>query len=270
MRVTLTRSACAAACLIAVVGGLRCWGQTAAGQSAAAQAGAAPTAMPSAAQIVDKYVQAIGGKAAWEKITSRISKGTFEMEQMPGDATEEIYAKAPDKQMTITNAPSFVVKRGYNGSIGWEDMPQTGLHDLNGDQLASMKRFSDFYLPIHLDQDYPTMAVKGKETEGGHTMYEIEATPPEGGLEQFYFDVDSGLLLRHVAEIDGPNGKTEFDSNFDDYRTVDGIKLPFVLHQSMGDFSWTIKLTDVQQNVPIDDAKFDKPTPESDSKAPKN
>ena len=54
---------------------------------------APPNPPPSVDEILDKYVQALGGKAALEKLTSRVAKGTFEMDQTPGEATEEIYEK---------------------------------------------------------------------------------------------------------------------------------------------------------------------------------
>jgi len=216
--------------------------------------------LPSADQILDKYVSALGGKAAIEKLTSRVAKGTFEMDQMPGTATEEIYEKAPNKQLTITDAPNFgVVKRAFNGTAGWQDMPQTGLQDVTGDQLAAMKRYADFYRDIKLQELYPKMTVKGKESVNGHDAYVVEATPAEGAPELWYFDVDSGLLVRAQMQGEGPGGPVTIDSTLDDYREVDGVKIPFVMHQSMGDFAFTIKLTEVKHNVPIEDAKFDKP-----------
>jgi zinc protease len=247
---TLKRNVLMASCLIALVTGLI--------PAAAQTAPQSPT--PSVDQILDKYVQASGGKAAFEKLTSRVSKGTFELDQMPGEATEEIDEKAPNKQLAITDAPSFgLVRRGFNGTAGWQDMPQTGLEDVTGNQLAAMKRFADFYRAIKLKDLYPKMTVKGKESVNGHDAYVIEATPPEGAAETMYFDVDSGLMVRAQAPGEGPNGPFTFDSTFSDYREVDGIKLPFLIHQSMGDFGWVIKLTEVKHNVPIDDAKFDKP-----------
>jgi hypothetical protein len=217
--------------------------------------------LPSVDKILEKYVGALGGKAAIEKLTSRVAKGTFEMDQMPGPATEEIYEKAPNKQLSITDAPSFgVVKRAFNGTVGWQDMPQTGLQDVTGDQLAAMKRYSDFYREIKLQELYPKMTVKGKESVNGHDAYVVEATPADGPPELMYFDVGSGLLVRAQGQAEGPNGTVTIDYTFDDYREVDGINIPFVIHQSMGDFAFTIRLTEVKHNVPIEDAKFDKPT----------
>jgi len=251
MRDILERKIFIPTCLIALVAGLL---------PALAQT-AAPSSTPSVDQIIEKYVQALGGKAALEKLTSRVAKGTFVMDQFPGEASEEIYEKAPNKQLAITDAPSFgVVKRGFNGTAGWQDMQQTGLQDITGQQLGAMKRYSDFYREIKLKEIYPKMTVKGKEAVNGKDAYVVEATPDDGPAEIMYFDADSALLVRLQTEGEGPNGKVNVDSTFDDYREVDGVKVPYLIHQSFGEFSFTIKLTDVKHNVEIDDAKFDKPT----------
>jgi zinc protease len=239
------------ACLIVLAGGLI--------RAAAQTAPQNPT--PSVDEILDKYVQALGGRAALEKLTSRVAKGTFEMDQMPGEATEEIYEKAPNKQLTITDSPSFgVIRRGFNGIAGWQDMPQTGLQDLSGDQLAALRRHADFFWSVKLKELYPKMTVKGKDSFDGGDVYVIEATPAEGPAETMSFDANSGLLVRLQGEREGPEGPVDVDSSFEDYREVDGVKIPFVVRQSFGEFSFVIKLTEVKQNVPIEDAKFDKPT----------
>ena len=227
----------------------------------AAMAQTAPQAtLPSVDQVLDKYVKALGGKAAIEKLTSRVSKGTLEMEQLPGPAPEEIYAKAPDKQYMATDLSSFgQARRGFNGTVGWEDNPQTGMRDITGPELAAMKRDADFYVAINLRELYPKMTVKGKESNNGHDVYVVEAIPPEGAPETMWFDAGSGLLVRTQRETDGPNGKVTLDVTFDDYREVDGVKVPFVMHFSLGEFAFAIKLSEVKHNLPIDDAKFDKP-----------
>lgn len=218
--------------------------------------------LPSVDKIVEKYVGALGGKAAIEKLTSRVAKGTFEMDQMPGTASEEIYQKAPNKQLGVTDSPNFgVVRFGFNGTVGWQDMPQTGLQDVTGTQLTAMKRNADFYRELKLKETYPKMIVKGKESVNGHDAYVVEATPADGPAELMYFDVDSGLLVRIQAQEEGPSGTGTVETTFDDYREVDGIKLPFVIRQSRSEFSFVIRLTEVKHNVPIEDAKFDKPTP---------
>jgi uncharacterized protein YdbL (DUF1318 family) len=233
--------------------------------SVSAQDASAPqapaTPLPTVDQILDKYVSALGGKAAIQKITSRVSKGTFELEQMAGEATTEVDQKAPNKIFTDTESSMIgSYKRGFDGEKGWQDTPQTGLADVTGPQLGDMKRAADFYGDINLKELYPKMTVKGKESVNGHDAYVIAAESKDGSPETWYFDADSGLKVRNISQAEGPNGPVEVDTTIGDYREVDGVKVPFMIHQSLGgQIAFTIKFTEVKQNVPIDDAKFEKP-----------
>ena len=265
-KTVITLSLLAAWAVVAPAGARASQAQPAAAKPGAAAATSA-AALPSVDQIVDKYVQASGGKEAFQKFTSQVSKGTFELEQMEGEATQEIYAKAPNKVLFVTDSPSFgVVQRGFNGTAGWQDTPQTGLADVTGDALAALKIEADFYREIHLKDDYPKMVVKGKESVAGHDAYIVEGTPAQGAPMTMAFDADSGLLVRAQTVVDGPTGKADIETTLGDYRDVDGVKLPFLIHSNVGEFAFTIKLTDIKHNVAIDDAKFDKPAATPTSK----
>ena len=127
-----------------------------AAQKPGEQATKPPAGMPTVDQILDKYVQALGGKAAIEKVSSTITKGTFDLPAMGVSGTLEIYAKAPNKNATIINLPGFgVVQLGFNGTLAWAQDPQTGMRELSGSELADTKRDSEFYKEIKLKQLYP-------------------------------------------------------------------------------------------------------------------
>ena len=235
--------------LVMMTGTMVAWGQT-----------ETQIPLPTVDEIVAKYEKAVGGKAAFEKLTSRVSKGSCDVEQLSTPGTTEIYQKAPNKQVTITDLPNFgVVRVGVNGAVAWFDTPQTGVQELTGDAAAAMKRSADLSQAVRLKQAYPKMTVKGKESVDGHDVYVIEATPTEGSPALLSFDAGSGLLVREQTQIQGPQGTIDIDSSLSDYREVDGVKLPFEIHQVRSDYSVTIKLTEVKHNVPIDDAKFEKP-----------
>jgi hypothetical protein len=104
------------------------------------------------------------------------------------------------------------------------------------------------------------MEVKGKEKVGSYETYLIEATPAEGSPEKFYFDVNTGLLVRHDAEAETPQGKTMFETYLEDYKVVDGIQIPHKTKQASSEITFVIKITEVKNNVEIDNAKFNKPS----------
>ena len=113
--------------------------------------------------------------------------------------------------------------------MGWDSNPMTGLRELSGVELAQFKRDSDFHQELNLKKHYAKMEVKGKEKVGSYETYLIEATPAEGSPEKFYFDVNTGLLVRHDAEAETPQGKTLLQTYLEDYKVVDGVKIPHTM-----------------------------------------
>ena len=217
-------------------------------------------ALPGADQILDKYVQAIGGKAAIEKLTSRVSKGSFELPAFGASGTVEIYEKAPNKNVAIINIAGFgVVQEGFDGNVGWAQDPQSGLRVTSGPELAAAKLDAEFLKPIKIKQLYSKIVVKGKDKVADKEVYVVEATPAGSSVETWYFDTQSGLMLRQDAEREGPQGKQNVQIFLDNYKEVDGVKLPFSIHQVTPAFTIDIKIEEVKHNVPVDDAKFVKP-----------
>lgn len=230
------------------------------GQQKPATDAKSTAALPTADQIIDKYVQAIGGKAAIEKQTSRVSKGTFDLPAFGASGTIEIYEKAPNKSVTIVNVSGFgVIQDGFDGKVGWSQNPQEGMHEKAGAELASAKLDSEFHKDIKFKQLFPKLTVKGKDKVGDHEVYVVEATPVESAVETLYFDAQTGLLLRRDTVRDSPQGSQAIQAFLDNYKEVDGIKLPFTLKQVTPQFTIDLKLEEIKHNVAIDDAKFVKP-----------
>ena len=224
-------------------------------------------ALPSADQILDKYVQAIGGKAAIEKQTSRVSKGTFEIAAFGATGTAEIFEKAPNKTASVVNVAGFgVVQEGFDGKAGSARNADGSYKSGDGWGVTngiffttSAKLDAEFLKPIKIKQLYPKIVVKGKDKVGDKEVYVVEATPVESSVETWYFDTQTGLILRQDMERESAQGKQSIQSFLDDYREVDGIKIPFKLRQVTSAFTIDIKIEEVKHNVPIDDAKFNKP-----------
>lgn len=216
--------------------------------------------MPTIDEILDKHVKAIGGKAAIEKINTRIAKGTFDIPTMGMSGSAEMFAKAPNKSGFVVDLPGFgTVKQVYNGGSGWAQDPMSGLRDLSPGELAGAKVDEDFYRDIRLKELYPKMQLKGKVKVSDRDAYLIEATSESGSTDKLYFDVETGLLVRTDGERETPQGKMLGETYLEDYKEVDGIKIPFTLRINNPVISFTIKLTQVQHNVAVDEARFAKP-----------
>ncbi|RPJ60173.1 MAG: hypothetical protein EHM23_11300 [Acidobacteria bacterium] len=227
---------------------------------APAAAPAASESLPTVDQVLDKYVEALGGKAAIEKGTSRVGKGTFEIPEFGATGTITLFAKAPNKTAVVVDIPGFgMVKQGFDGTVAWDDSPQSGLTERSGAALATAKRDATFYRELQLKNIYKQWEVKGKQKLGEQDVYMLTATPEEGATETWYFDAGTGLVARVDMEREGPQGTGVVQASMKDYRDVEGVKTPFRIEQVLPGMTIIIKFDEVKQNVEINDSQFTKP-----------
>jgi hypothetical protein len=199
------------------------------------------TDLPSVDSVLEKYVAASGGLSALEKISNRVSTGTVELTALGVTGTLELVEQSPNKSSLIIDAPGLgVMQRTFDGSRAWLQDPLQGFISLTGLGLELAKDGAIFNKHTKLKKLYPSAALIGKEKVGGKDVYVVRL-----GFDSWYFDAEGGLLLRR--------GNTYFE----DYREVDGIKLPFKWREEVFAGSGIIyQLTDIKHNVKIDEAKF--------------
>ncbi|HEV2348409.1 MAG TPA: hypothetical protein VG028_01040 [Terriglobia bacterium] len=224
----------------------------------------AAEATPPVEQVLEKYVASMGGRAALEKCTTRVMKASVVLTDTGEAGSLEIYKKAPDKEYFSLEIPSNgLTPRAYNGKAGWVVYdPDEGPQDVNAKDLPAMKREFDFYREARLKVLYPKLVMKGKEKAGAEDAYVIEASADDGTTERWYFSVQSGLLLRSDTPYFNDDGQSVLQTTYEDYREVDGVKFPFVWRQTCPDYDYVIQFTTIQNNVPVDDARFEKPKAE--------
>jgi hypothetical protein len=222
------------------------------------QAPAAST--PSVEQILDKYLAASGGRVAWQKLNTRVSTGTVDVPAMNVAGTVEMREKAPRRILVTVTISGAVFTQGFDGTVGWSNDPQNGVREQTGPELAETRRDADFYHPLDMHVLYSKFKVLGAENVGEHLTYMMEATPADGGdPDKLYFAADTGLLVRAISQHHSPEGVDSIQEDFGDYRTVDGIQMPFSIHQTSPQMDFTIKIDEVHHNVALDDAQFSKP-----------
>ena len=247
-----------------VLGPLAC-AQSATGASPAPKAtpagGAAAPSAPAltADQILENYIKAIGGREAWKKLTTRISTGTIDVPAMNLSGLVVVKEKAPNRSIFTVNFNGAAFQQGFDGTIGWSNDPQNGLREQSGEELAETKRDSDFYHPLDLKQMYSKITVTGTDKIDDRDAYVVEASSGDLGTDKIYFDAQNGLVLRIVGQHHTVDGPATFTEDFNDFREVDGIKLPYTVHQESSNSTFTIKFTEIRHNEEIDDAIFSKP-----------
>ncbi|MGH9966330.1 MAG: photosynthetic reaction center cytochrome c subunit family protein [Pyrinomonadaceae bacterium] len=213
---------------------------------------------PSVDEILDKYVRALGGAQALQKVTSRVAKGS----RIGADGVlvpEDVYQKAPNKLLTVTTYPDIVFSIGFNGITGWGRSSTGGARELPGPVLAQLRTDAEFYKEIRTKDLYRKLTFAGKSTIGDSEVFVIDATPLSGISEKLFFDARTGLLLRRYVESETFLGRFPLQTDYEDYREVDGIKQPFLIHWSMPGRIWGRKIVEIKENVEVDDVQFNPP-----------
>ena len=219
---------------------------------------ATPSTLPSADDAIEKYVQALGGQAAIQKIETRVDTGTLEVPSRNMHSKIEIYRKAPDKILTIVHGPRGDSSQGYNGTTGWQARGGE-VEELSGDDLIRVKDLAAFNPGLSLKKNYAHLEVKDVAKIGGHDAYRVIASRASGSADQYYFDTQSGLLLRVSIQNDSPLGATPQDTDYEDYREVSGVKVPFSIRVTRPDGTTLYKWEQIQANVVVEDGRFNKP-----------
>jgi hypothetical protein len=219
--------------------------------------GAQTLALPTVEQVLDKYVTAVGGRPALEKVTSVSAKGTIEIVGFGVTGTIQLTQKAPDKSAsTVDLAGIGVTREAFDGTTAWEESPQSGMRTKSGLELAEARRNATFPRELKLATLYPKMTVTGREPVAARDTIVIEAVPAEGPATRMFFDAESGLLVRQIMTRESPQGPIEVDATFSDFRAIDGVKRPFSIRQVTANFTAAIQLTEIKHNVAVDDGLF--------------
>jgi hypothetical protein len=173
------------------------------------------------------------------------------------------YFKAPNLWVMTFGTTS----NGFDGNVAWIQAANgtvseaTGVTNAPLPPLARVKRNADFYEPLNLKQEYPRLNVRGIEKVRNRDAYLVVGVPNGDLPERLYFDTQTGLLLRKSVAVATALGEYPIQTDYDDYRDVGGVKVPYMVRTvgiSPAD-NLTIHVERVQNNPPVDAAKFMKP-----------
>jgi len=217
-----------------------------------------PPPAPAADQLLDKYLQAVGGMDALSKITSRVAKGNV-IAADGNNTAVDIYAKGSDQRVIITHTADGDRSTGYKGASGWTTNAAGAPRDLSKADLEGAKLEDDLYLATHVKQIYSQWRVGRPQKIGDRDTHVLNGSAPGHVPVRLYLDQQSGLVLRMIRYTETPLGRLPFQVDYADYRDLDGVKLPYRIVQARTNGRTTIQLDQVQQNVSVDAAKFAKP-----------
>lgn len=207
-----------------------------------------------AESVIEKYVEAIGGKENITKITDQTLKFTGSVQGMTINVT--MAKKAPNKFYQLVDFGVGQQKTVFDGEKG----KASGMGqevELTGAQLEAMKTEA----PLHPYFEYKKMGIKvevvGIESIEGKDAYNLTVTTPSGKKSTQYYDIESGFMVRTITTAETPQGSFSSTIDMSDYKEVAGVKFPHKLNQSTPMGSIELTATSIEVNTNLPDSMFE-------------
>jgi hypothetical protein len=171
----------------------------------------------------------------------------------------EVFTKGPDKQLSIQHTAGGDTRTALNGSAGSTKSPGRPPRDLHGFDLETARADADLQFALHIKQMFPELRVEYPETISNREAYVVVAIRQGDPPWKFFFDAQSGLLVRLVRYSESPLGLDPTQIDYGDYRPVDDVEVPYLRTISRSGGRTIIRMKEIQQNIAIEDARFANP-----------
>lgn len=209
-------------------------------------------AMPTPEQVIAKYKAAVGA-ASFSTWKSLQIKGTLSVQAEKAVSKYTVYFLPAGRVLFGDSVQGAQPRTFLNGDRAWTVTAQ-GRKPVAADKIGFLRARALLLGPVKVTES-PAMRIAGAEIIDGRKVYVIESRESKV-VRRLSFDAKSGLLSKMREEIDTPLGTMVNETHYDDYRLVDGIKVPFAITVLYMEDKFQYALTDVRKNAAIDAAQF--------------
>ena len=146
--------------------------------------------------------------------------------------TVEIHEKAPNSMLAVITLGGAVFEQGFDGTTAWSDDPQNGMRVLPAGNWTMRGAKRIFIIRWSCKRIYSEDdSHRNRENQRARYLRGGSVFASKGAPDKMYFDTQNWLLVRSVNHRYTPDGLTEFQADVEEYTEVDGVKLPFTVHQ---------------------------------------
>lgn len=216
---------------------------------------------PTGASLLQRYIDRSGGAEAYAKAKNMTMSGTVEMPAQNITGTVTIFEEGKKAYTAMEFAGIGKIEEGFDGDTAWENSALQGPRILVGDEKISAERAATLSLITSWRDVYKDAHTIGSEDVGGKAAWKVEMTPKEGKPETFFFDKETGLLVRIAAVVSTPLGDISTEATMSDFRPVNGILTPFAMTEKAMSQNIVMRFKDVAYNIAMPKDRFDLPGP---------
>lgn len=189
---------------------------------------AAAQQLPPAKQLVDRYVEVTGGRAAYMKHSSRTTEIELEMPAMGMKMPMRMVQAAPNRMVIQAQMPggAGTMRSGYDGTVGWQINPMAGPALMSGAELEQTVQQAEFHGQLNYDKLYQTMETVERTEMGGRPCYRVKLVTRSGRESWQCFDTETGLMVASGGKQESQMGTLDVTTLLSDYKEFDGIRVP--------------------------------------------
>ena len=226
---------------------------------AAAGALAARKDLPSARSVLDRHVEAIGGRAAVLSHSSTYARGTLAMPAAGVSGTLEVFAAKPDKTLLkISLGGVGEVVEGFNGTHGWSVSPMTGPMLLEGRQLEEKRFDAEYNSELRDESQYASIETIDETEFDGRPCYKLRLVRKSGGEDFEFYDVKTGLKAGGISTRETAMGKVTATAVETDYRRFGKLLHPTTVRSQVGAMQQVITIAQIEYDT-VSPSVFDMP-----------
>lgn len=194
----------------------------------------ADEALPTAREVLDRFVEVTGAAKLVERSDGIQTTGTFSVPAQGMEGKMVIHAKAPNLLLVRIEIPGFgEIFQGYDGNVGWTMDPASGPALAEEEALAQLKDQSNFFSSLYRDEDLQSLEFVGKEEFAGNDAYRVAVVNRNGSESTLFFSVESGLLVGIDSVQHTPMGEIAVRATIGEYQEFDGVMMPTRTEQTM-------------------------------------
>ncbi len=220
----------------------------------------ADDALPGVQSVIDHFIAATGGKAAWEARHAQVEHATIDFAKQGLKGTLTIYEAAPDKYLGVTELPGIgKISAGSDGDVAWENSALQGPRIKQGAEKADALREGAFNAPLHWQQLYVKGETTGSETVEGHDCFKVVFTPKEGKPIAEFYDKKSGLMMKTVATVTSQMGDVNAEILYQDFRKDGDVMSPHRLVNRAAQQEFVIQIDSIEVNPDLAKDRFELP-----------
>lgn len=192
------------------------------GSNATRAATAAVDPLPSAQNVLDRFVHVTGGRDAWLRHKSITIHGRYQVPARNLEVGTVSYTKG-GKVLQIARLAAGNSLSGYDGHTAW-DLDADGKVSIHeGDEVKSIARDADMYYHLHVMDYFHTMEVIDVQEFNGHPCYHLKGVNNWGKVNEQFYDRQSGLLIGYAFNTAWRGGNGAATATFEDYRDFGGV-----------------------------------------------